>query len=186
MTRVIKVGGRPQADPALGGSLASGWARRTAGIVLVHGGGDEVSTLQAALGGSTKFVERRRVTTREGHRARSHGAVGQREQATRRDAGARAESDAVGLSGEDAALDRGVADGCASTSATSACRPTINVAFLRHLLSGGYLPVISPVSRDGSGDARDRRSTSTATTPRRRSPSRSAPRSCCLSPTSRA
>ena len=31
---------------------------------------------------------------------------------------------------------------------------TINVAFLRHLLSGGYLPVISPVSRDASGNAR--------------------------------
>ena len=27
----------------------------------------------------------------------------------------------------------------------------VNVAFLRHLLSGGYLPVISPVSRDESG-----------------------------------
>jgi acetylglutamate kinase len=28
---------------------------------------------------------------------------------------------------------------------------TVNVAFLKHLLSGGYMPVISPVSRDASG-----------------------------------
>ena len=28
---------------------------------------------------------------------------------------------------------------------------TINTAFVRHLLGGGYVPVISPVSRDGSG-----------------------------------
>ena len=27
----------------------------------------------------------------------------------------------------------------------------VNVAFLRHLLSGGYMPVISPVSRDATG-----------------------------------
>jgi acetylglutamate kinase len=27
----------------------------------------------------------------------------------------------------------------------------VNVAFLRHLLAGGYVPVISPVSSDGSG-----------------------------------
>ena len=53
MTRVIKVGGRPQSDPRLAGALASGWDRGTGGLVLVHGGGDEVSTLQAALGGST-------------------------------------------------------------------------------------------------------------------------------------
>jgi acetylglutamate kinase len=29
----------------------------------------------------------------------------------------------------------------------------VNVAFLRHLLSGGYLPVISPVSANGTADS---------------------------------
>jgi acetylglutamate kinase len=56
---------------------------------------------------------------------------------------------AVGLSGEDAAL--------IAATPMDAMRlghvgvpGAVNVAFLRHLLSGGYLPVISPVSADGS------------------------------------
>jgi acetylglutamate kinase len=63
MTRVIKVGGRPQSDPALASAVAMDWNRANGGLVLVHGGGDEVSMLQTALGGSTTFVNGRRVTT---------------------------------------------------------------------------------------------------------------------------
>ena len=71
--------------------------------MLVHGGGDEVSTLQAALGGSTTFVDGRRVTTErdiELVRMALSGSANKRLVANLVQNGI----DAVGLSGEDAAL----------------------------------------------------------------------------------
>ena len=147
MTRVIKIGGRPQADPKLGPALAN--ARGNGGFVLVHGGGDEVSTLQSALGGSTKFVNGRRVTTEkdiEIVRMALSGSANKRLVASLVQHGI----EAVGLSGEDAALIAATPMDAEQLGYVGA-PDTVNVAFLRHLLSGGYLPVISPVSRDGSG-----------------------------------
>ena len=71
--------------------------------MLVHGGGDEVSALQAALGGSATFVDGRRVTTRSDIdivRMALSGSANKRLVATLVGSGI----DAVGLSGEDAAL----------------------------------------------------------------------------------
>jgi acetylglutamate kinase len=57
---------------------------------------------------------------------------------------------AVGLSGEDASLiEASPMD--AEQLGHVGVPARVNVSFLRHLLAGGYLPVISPVSRDGSG-----------------------------------
>ena len=153
MTRVIKVGGRPQGDPALAGALASGWKRanghENGGLVLVHGGGDEVSMLQAALGGAARFVDGRRVTTAKDIdlvRMALSGSANKRLVANLVENGI----DAVGLSGEDAAL-IGACPMDAERLGHVGAPKSVNVAFLRHLLSGGYLPVISPVSRDASG-----------------------------------
>lgn len=149
MTRVIKVGGRPQADPALGPALATGWAQQAGALVLVHGGGDEVSTLQAALGGSASFVNGRRVTTEQDIdivRMALSGSANKRLVSNLVQNGVHA----VGLSGEDAALIAASPLDAARLGYVGVPR-TVNVAFLRHLLSGGYMPVISPVSRDGSG-----------------------------------
>lgn len=149
MTRVIKIGGRPQTDPGLATTLASGWAKTNGGLVLVHGGGDEISTLQAALGGSTTFVNGRRVTTEkdiELVRMALSGSANKRLVAALVQSGI----DAVGLSGEDAAL-IAASPMDAERLGRVGIPKTVNVAFLRHLLSGGYLPVISPVSRDASG-----------------------------------
>jgi acetylglutamate kinase len=150
MTRVIKIGGRPQTDPTLASTLARGWSveRANGGLVLVHGGGDEVSLLQAALGGSTTFVNGRRVTTEKDIdlvRMALSGSANKRLVATLVESGI----DAVGLSGEDAAL-IGATPLNAEQLGFVGVPQTVNVAFLRHLLSGGYLPVISPVSRDDS------------------------------------
>jgi acetylglutamate kinase len=149
VTRVIKIGGRPQTEPGLAAALASGWSRANGGLVLVHGGGDEVSTLQAALGGSTTFVDGRRVTTEKEIdlvRMALSGSANKRLVATLVERGVAA----VGLSGEDAAL-IGASPMDAERLGHVGVPTKINVAFLRYLLAGGYLPVISPVSRDASG-----------------------------------
>jgi acetylglutamate kinase len=149
MTRVIKVGGRPQGDPGLAPAVASGWSAGNGGLVLVHGGGDEVSTLQSALGGNATFVNGRRVTTEKDIdlvRMALSGSANKRLVASLVQNGI----EAVGLSGEDASL-IGASPMDAEHLGFVGVPKTVNVAFLRHLLAGGYLPVISPVSRDGSG-----------------------------------
>ena len=86
---------------------------------------------------------------------------------------------AVGLSGEDAALLAATPVDPERLGYVGAPH-RVNVELLWHLLAGGYLPVISPVSRDACAGVTGanalgtpQRSTSTVTTPRRRSPSRS-------------
>ncbi len=149
MTRVVKVGGRPQSDPRLAAIVASCWSRDAGSVVLVHGGGDEVSALQSALGGASTFVEGRRVTTAkdiELVRMALSGSANKRLVATLVECGI----EAVGLSGEDAGLISAAPMDAARLGYVGVPR-TVNVAFLKHLLSGGYMPVISPVSRDASG-----------------------------------
>ena len=151
MIRVVKIGGRPQGDPRLPAIIAERSARDGSKLVLVHGGGDEISALQSALGGSTEFVGGRRVTTERDIdivRMALSGSANKRLVAKLVDRGV----SAVGVSGEDAGLISAAALdfeqlGYVGTPAE------INVQFLAHLLAGGYLPVIAPVSRDvRSGD----------------------------------
>lgn len=144
----MKVGGRPQSDAALPAAIATA-ARANGGLVVVHGGGDEVSTLQAALGGSTKFLNGRRVTTANDIaivRMALSGSANKRLVASLIDAGA----DAVGVSGEDAGLIAAAPLDPEQLGFVGA-PSRINVRFLTCLLGGGFLPVISPVSRDASG-----------------------------------
>jgi acetylglutamate kinase len=149
VTRVVKVGGRPQSDPRLAAIVASCWNRDAGSVVLVHGGGDEVSALQSALGETSTFVEGRRVTTAkdiELVRMALSGSANKRLVATLVECGI----EAVGLSGEDAGLITAAPMDAQRLGYVGVPR-TVNVAFLQHLLSGGYMPVISPVSRDASG-----------------------------------
>ena len=146
MIRVVKIGGRPQSDPQLPALVAQTLRRDASKLVLVHGGGDEVTTLQSALGGSTTFVGGRRVTT-EGDidiiRMALSGSANKRLVAKLVDRGV----SAVGISGEDAGLISAAALDFAQLGYVGSPRE-INVSFLSHLLTGGYVPVISPVSRD--------------------------------------
>jgi acetylglutamate kinase len=145
MTRVIKVGGRPQTDPALIDALASSWKREESKFILVHGGGDEVSALQAGLGSTASFVGGRRVTTAADIdivRMALSGAANKRLVAGLVDRGI----EAIGLSGEDAgAIVAKPLDIAKLGFVGTPCR--VNTALLEHLIDGGYLPVISPVSR---------------------------------------
>ena len=144
-TRVIKVGGSPQLDPALATSLAAAHRATPGSLVVVHGGGDEVSTLQRLHGVVAQFSGGRRVTSAldlDIIRMALSGSANKRLVAALNDAGIQA----LGLSGEDAGLL--LATPVDPTHYGFVGTPSqVNVALLRHLLTGGYLPVLSPVSR---------------------------------------
>lgn len=159
MTRVIKIGGRVQDDPALPRAIAEllrapgrapGRApatRDTVDTVVVHGGGDEISALQRRLGHEPRFVGGRRATTPaelEVVRMVLSGTANKRLAAVLQSAGVRA----VGVSGEDG--------GCLTAHVASGAplgrvgeRVRADVTLLRDLQTAGWLPVVSPLARDG-------------------------------------
>jgi len=142
---VIKVGGRAQADTSLAIALADRWHAEPGALCVVHGGGDEMSALQRLAGVEPVFVGGRRVTSDEDIdrlRMALSGLANKRFVSSLVSAGV----DAVGLSGEDAALlvadvaDQGALGAVGTVRA-------VRTPLLRHLLRGGYLPVVSPLAR---------------------------------------
>jgi acetylglutamate kinase len=145
-TRVLKIGGRPQTDPTLAHRIAQVWNGGATPIVIVHGGGDEVTRLQQAFGVEARFVGGRRVTSAEDIdivRMALSGSANKRLVAALVSCGVRA----LGISGEDAALFTAKPVDPAGLGYVGAPHLT-NVDLLRHLLDGGYVPVVSPVSRN--------------------------------------
>jgi acetylglutamate kinase len=145
VTRVIKLGGRVQADAALPAALAAAWHASPA-LVIVHGGGDEVSALQRAFGRVAQFVGGRRVTSAEDLDLLRMGLSGS---ANKRLVCALLSVDvpAVGVSGEDAGLLRAAAV-ARSTMGEVGVPTEVDARLLRHLHAGGYCPVVSPLARD--------------------------------------
>ena len=145
MTRVIKVGGRPQLDRALAPALATAHRAAPGSLVVVHGGGDEVSTLQRLHGVVAEFKGGRRVTSAldlEIIRMALSGSANKRLVS----ALVSANIPAIGLSGEDAALLTATPLDPAQFGFVGV-PAEVNAGLLLHLLAGGYLPVLSPVSR---------------------------------------
>jgi acetylglutamate kinase len=113
--------------------------------VVVHGGGDEVSSLQALYGAETRFHGGRRVTSVLDLaiiRMALSGSANKRLVSALIDAGA----SAVGVSGEDAAQLVARAMDVERYGYVGAPE-RVDTALLRLLLDGGFLPVVSPVSR---------------------------------------
>lgn len=144
MTRVIKIGGRAQSDAGLAASVRH--ATATDRIVVVHGGGDEVSALQRRLGMTPTFHGGRRVTTPDDLeivRMVLSGSANKRLVAALVGAGIRA----VGISGEDDGLL------CARASARETLGEVgtpsrVDARLLNLLVTAGYVPVVSPLARD--------------------------------------
>ena len=144
MTRVLKIGGRAQSDPGLPKAILEASQRDS--VVVVHGGGDEVSSLQRRLGLTPKFHGGRRVTTTDDLaivQMALSGSANKRLVAAFVTVGVRA----VGISGED--------DGLLVARATS--RETLGEVgtpsrvdgrLIRLLVGAGYVPVVSPLGRD--------------------------------------
>jgi acetylglutamate kinase len=145
--RVLKIGGRAQSDPMLTRVIRDAWRAAPGALCVVHGGGDEVSAMQRALGREAAFIGGRRVTSQgdlELLRMVLSGVVNKRLVSSL----VAADVPAVGLSGEDGALigaefiDRAVLG--------YAGRPvSINKDLLTLLMNTGYVPVVSPVAFNG-------------------------------------
>jgi acetylglutamate kinase len=146
MTRVIKVGGRPQSDPTLPGVLAAAARREQGALIVVHGGGDEVSALQRRLGLVPQFNGGRRVTTTDDLEVVQmvlSGSANKRLVAAFVSAGLRA----VGVSGEDDGLLRARATSRETLGEVGA--PTrVDARLVTLLVENGFVPVISPLARD--------------------------------------
>ncbi|HET6761049.1 MAG TPA: acetylglutamate kinase [Gemmatimonadaceae bacterium] len=146
--RVVKIGGRAQSDPRIAAALCHAWKSSPNNLCVVHGGGDEISSMQRALGIETTFVGGRRFTSRSDLdllRMVLSGVVNKRLVNSLVTAGV----PAVGLSGEDDALIS--AELIDAASLGFAGRPTaINVQLLCVLMDAGYVPVISPVGYDAT------------------------------------
>ena len=142
--RVIKIGGRVQRDPALAPAIAASWQQAPGELCIVHGGGEEITTLQRALGREPTFRSGRRVTTAddiEALRMVLSGSANKRLVAALAAAGLQA----VGISGEDGALIG--AQPTADAELGHVGDPVrIDGTLVRHLVAGGYLPVISPLA----------------------------------------
>ena len=144
MTRVLKIGGRAQSDPALPAAIREGCRRDP--IVVVHGGGDEVSLLQRRLGLTPTFHGGRRVTTTDDLAIVQmvlSGSANKRLVAALVSEGIRA----VGISGEDDGLLRARAPSRETLGEVGA-PSRVDGRLIDLLVGAGYVPIISPLGRD--------------------------------------
>lgn len=151
---VVKLGGhaleRLDVDAPVLTDLASDvatLAQRGIRVVLVHGGGPQISELLGALSIESSFVDGLRVTDERtmGAVAMALAHVNVQIVATLNARALRA----VGLSGVDATLLRARALGAAWGRA--AVEPIIDAALVNDLVSLGYTPVVSSVGVDADG-----------------------------------
>lgn len=148
---LVKVGGNEVDDREWVARLAAALAGREDSVVIVHGGGKEVTELQRALGAEPEWRDGLRVTTPEALRAVSmvlSGVVNKRLVSALVSAGA----DAVGISGEDAALIAAVPARGGALGRTGEVAK-VDPRILLGLISQGFVPVVSPVSRGPEGEA---------------------------------
>lgn len=149
--RVLKVGGRNLGDPDWLARLAGHLAIVRAPLVVVHGGGPEVSALASQLGVPVAWSGGRRITPPEALDVAVmvlSGRTNKRIVSALLNAGV----DAIGLSGEDGGLLAAEpVEGGALGRVGDVVR--VRTELLRRLLALGMTPVISPISRGPDGEA---------------------------------
>ena len=151
MLRVVKIGGSALEEAAWLERLARVAATSTCELVVVHGGGPEVSRLSDRLGIGVSWVEGRRVTTPETLDVVAmvlSGRINQRVVSTFLAAGV----DAVGLSGVDGSLLQAEPLAGGALGRVGRVR-SVRASLLRALLAEGHVPVVSPISRAPDGGA---------------------------------
>ena len=148
---VLKVGGNEVDDLAWVARFAETVAARGGPVVVVHGGGKEVTALQRLLGAEPEWRDGLRVTSPEAMRAVAmvlSGLVNKRLAAALVTAG----MDAVGISGEDGGLLRARIAAGGSMGRTGEIE-AVRMDLLHVFLANGLAPVVSPVSRGPDGAA---------------------------------
>jgi len=155
---VVKIGGDILADAALRQSVCGQLALLSSfaiPLVVVHGGGPAVDALCQHLGLPTRKAAGRRVTTPEILEASKMALKGPTQMdllAAMQAAGLKA----VGLSGQDAGLIRShrrppvVVDGEMVDFGWVGDIEETDPRLLRHLIAGGYVPVIAPFTVDAA------------------------------------
>jgi acetylglutamate kinase len=159
-TFVVKVGGGVFADPAATRVLIEQIAILHyfgVRVVLVHGGGPQLTELSAALGVPTHMVEGRRVTDQKALDVTAmvlNGLINTRLLGICR----ALDIEAVGISGVDAGLVRAHRRAPVKSSAGELIDfgfvgdiVAVNTSVLKKLLDNGLMPVVSPLSADESG-----------------------------------
>ncbi|MDX1995715.1 MAG: acetylglutamate kinase [bacterium] len=138
---VIKVGGHEIGDPAFLSGLAATVRDLSSPVIIVHGGGDEISQLQTLMQIEPRYQDGLRITDAKSLSVVEMvlcGLVNKRVVRTLIEAGV----DALGLSGVDRGLVRGRAvPGMEFTGEVVAVRGDI----LRDLLTQRVTPVVAPV-----------------------------------------
>ncbi|HEY5036533.1 MAG TPA: acetylglutamate kinase [Chthoniobacterales bacterium] len=153
---VVKIGGDILADPALRQSICGQLALLSSfaiPLVIVHGGGPALDALCARLNLPNEKVAGRRVTSKEVLSASKMACKGAAQMdllASMQSAGMQA----VGLSGQDAGLVRSErrppvdVDGRTVDFGCVGDIKSVEPRLLRHLIAGGYVPVIAPFTAD--------------------------------------
>lgn len=159
---VIKAGGAVFSDEASTRALIEQVAiLHQVGIktVLVHGGGPQLDSVQAALGIDTRMVQGRRVTDQKSIDVTAmvlNGLINTRILAICREL----DIEAIGLSGVDAALIRAhrrppvrAAEGSSEMVDYGFVGniDSVNTGVIEKLLENGLMPVVSPLSADANG-----------------------------------
>ncbi len=149
MSVVVKLGGSATSDAAflreLGATIAASGRR----VVVVHGGGPEVSALSSQLGVPAEFANGRRVTPPAALDVASlvlSGRVNKRIVRALRSGGA----DAFGLSGEDG----GLIEARVAANGTLGCVgevQEVRAELLSWMVGRGLVPVVSPISAGPDG-----------------------------------
>ena len=146
---VVKVGGAALADGGWLDSFAATASRAGEPLLIVHGGGPEISAVSERLGVPVEWHEGRRVTTPAVLEAAAmvlNGVINKRIVATLQRAGV----DAVGVSGVDGALLR--AEPAAAGALGLVGRVThVRTELLHRFRSLGLSVVVSPISLAADG-----------------------------------
>jgi acetylglutamate kinase len=148
---VIKIGGAALSDAGWLGTFAEEVVRSSSPLIVVHGGGPEITALSERLGVPVSWSGGRRVTCAEALDVASmvlNGRSNKRIVSALVGAGA----DAVGLSGEDGGL---VTARQVEGGALGHVGEVVGVRadLLGYLMACGIVPVLSPVSRGPDGGA---------------------------------
>lgn len=148
---VVKVGGNLLDDAAWVDALAAGIAAQATDVVVVHGGGRELSHAQRLLGSDPQWRDGLRVTDAAALRAAVwalSGGINKQLVRALLNAGV----DAIGMSGEDGSLLRASVSHGGELGRTGEVE-AVRTDLLQALLAHGITPVVAPVSRGQDGGA---------------------------------